>query len=92
MGTRSGAQRDAVTVEIAFAVVTGAFAAALVFGVAAAVVWSLELPAVALRIGGGAAGLAFLARVVQVLWRFSPGAPGEPVPQPSQPGRTNPDS
>ncbi|MFC9425825.1 DUF6332 family protein [Streptomyces sp. NPDC056987] len=92
MGTRSGDRRDAVTVEIAFAVVTGAFAAALVFGVAAAAVRGLELPGVALRIGGGAAGLAFVARVVQVLWHFSPGVPGEAVPQPSQPGRTSPDS
>ncbi|MFE2941064.1 DUF6332 family protein [Streptomyces sp. NPDC059255] len=99
METRSGDRRDAVTVEIAFAVVTGAFAAALVFGVAAGAVRFLELPEIGLRIGAVAACLAFVARVVQVLWRFTPedpgrtpDSPGGTVPQPSQPGRTSPDS
>lgn len=44
-----------------------------------------------LVLAGAVAGLAvFVLRVVHVLWRF-PGGPGN-TRQPSQPGRTNPDS
>ncbi|MEV0601859.1 DUF6332 family protein [Streptomyces sp. NPDC050315] len=84
---RSQAQRDAVTVEIAFAVVTGALAGALAFLICAApALWDV-LPASwrgswlmgAALIGGA----AFAYRVVRVLWRWR---------QPSQPGRTSPDS
>ncbi|MBZ4015007.1 DUF6332 family protein [Streptomyces purpurogeneiscleroticus] len=85
--TRSQAQRDAVTVEIAFAVVTGALAGVLAFLICAApVLWDV-LPAswrgswlMAAALIGGA---AFVHRVVRVLWRWR---------QPSQPGRTSPDS
>ncbi|MFJ2173205.1 DUF6332 family protein [Streptomyces sp. NPDC087851] len=92
MGTRSGAERDAVTVEIAFAVVTGAFAAALVFGLVAGTAWSLDLSAAGLRIGGVAGCLAFVARVVQVLWRFTPGTPDGTAPRPGRAGRTHSDA
>ncbi|MFE3600372.1 DUF6332 family protein [Streptomyces sp. NPDC059096] len=72
MGTRSGPERDAITVEIAFAVLTGLFAGALVFGLVAATAWYLELPETVLRIGAVAGCLAFAARVVRVLWHFTP--------------------
>ncbi|MFE7571525.1 DUF6332 family protein [Streptomyces sp. NPDC057539] len=103
-GTRRGnAERDAITVEIGFAVLTGAFAAALVYGVIAGPAWYFDLPDVLGRIAAVAAGLAFVGRAVQVLWRFprsGPGAPGQlpgrqprtRTDQPSQPGRTSPDS
>lgn len=98
-GTRSDAERDAITVEIGFAVVTGAFAAVLVFGFVAGPAWYFELPDVLRRIAAVAACLAFVARVVRVLWRFprpGQGLTGQrPEPrndQPSQPGRTSPDS
>ncbi|POX37838.1 hypothetical protein C3486_26130 [Streptomyces sp. Ru73] len=85
--TRSQAQRDAVTVEIAFAVVTGALAGGLVFLLCAApVLWGLVSASwrgswlmAAAVLGGAACAL----RVVRVLWRWR---------QPSQPGRTSPDS
>ncbi|MFJ7998292.1 DUF6332 family protein [Streptomyces sp. NPDC096310] len=80
MGTRSGAERDAITVEIAFAVLTGAFAGALVFGLVAGTAWYLELPGAVPRIGAVAGCLAFIARVVQVLWHFTPGTPAETAP------------
>ncbi|MEV7086063.1 DUF6332 family protein [Streptomyces sp. NPDC093085] len=92
MGTRSGAERDAITVEIVFAAVTGVVAAALVFGAIAGAGWYLGLPPVVTRIAGVVAGLVFVARVVQVLRRFTPGAPGGAAAQPSHPGRTRPDS
>ncbi|MFF3751779.1 DUF6332 family protein [Streptomyces sp. NPDC002018] len=105
MGTRSDAARDAITVEIGFAVVTGAFVAGLVFTAVAGTASYFELPEVFGRIAAAAAALAFVARVVQVLWRFPRRRPdGEPgteattparpeVPgQPGRPGRTSPDS
>ncbi|WP_046506558.1 DUF6332 family protein [Streptomyces odonnellii] len=96
MGTRrSDAERDAITVEISFAVVTGALAAGLVFGVAAGVAWYFGLPEIFVRVGAVAGALAFVARAVQVLWRFprrrTRGEPDMPG-QPSQPGLTRPDS
>ncbi|QXE38238.1 hypothetical protein KQY30_32405 [Streptomyces sp. GMY02] len=93
--TRSDAERDAITVEIGFAVVTGMLAAGLVFGVVAGAAWYFGLPEVFIRVGAVAGALAFVARAVQVLWRFprrrssrEPDMPG----QPSQPGLTSPDS
>lgn len=101
--TRSNAERDAITVEIGFAVLTGAFAAALVYGVIAGPAWYFDLPDALRRVAAVAACLAFVARVVQVLWHFPrpgrgptgqlPGQqPENPADQPSQPGRTSPDS
>ncbi|MFF3906684.1 DUF6332 family protein [Streptomyces sp. NPDC001848] len=91
-GRRTQAERDAITVEIGYALCSAAFAAALVFGAVAG-------PALAFGLSGGtrhmlvASGIAvasalFAARVVSVLARFGRGA-GD---QPSQPGRTSPDS
>jgi hypothetical protein len=88
MGKRTQAERDAMTVEIGFALFAGAILAGAAFmGVAHA------LPAVFGMSGGSlrqtAAGIAacvFLATVVTVLTRFPR------TGQPSQPGRTKPDS
>ncbi|MFJ9030373.1 DUF6332 family protein [Streptomyces sp. NPDC102274] len=101
--TRSDAERDAITVEIGFAVLTGALAAGLVYGVIAGPAWYFDLPDALRHIAAVAAGLTFVARVVQVLWRFPRSGRGpagqlpgqQPVKhadQPSQPGRTSPDS
>lgn len=87
-----------MTVEIGYAVASGAL-------VAVATCAGIVLPALFLdlmptverilfRVGAALGFLAFAVRVVHVLWRF-PRAPHElPVPsaQPSQPGRTSPDS
>ncbi|MFG2405779.1 DUF6332 family protein [Streptomyces brevispora] len=105
MGHRSQADRDAMTVEIGFAVLTGALMAAGAF-IAVSVPTVFLAPhggvrSVLLMIAAGVAGLVFMGRVIDVLWRFGHrdatveiGAPGRPVPpvQPSQPGRTSPDS
>ncbi|MEV6424456.1 DUF6332 family protein [Streptomyces sp. NPDC051662] len=101
--TRGNAERDAITVEIGFAVLTGALAAALVYGVIAAPAWYFDLPDAFGQVAAVAAGLAFVGRVVQVLWRFPRSGQGAPAQlpgqqpekrtdQPSQPGRTSPDS
>ncbi|MFF1549110.1 DUF6332 family protein [Streptomyces sp. NPDC058291] len=87
---RSQAERDAITVEIGYALFSAAFAAAVLFGAAAGPALLFELPStvekVSLRAGLTLAPLVFVVRVVSVLVRFRNGA------QPSQPGRTSPDS
>ncbi|MFH8838383.1 DUF6332 family protein [Streptomyces sp. NPDC017868] len=77
MGRESRWEKDAMTVEIVFAVVTAAFLAAIVFG-------ALLVPAVLIGVSGpagkallvmGAVLAAFAAvwRVVRVLLRFDAG-------------------
>ncbi|KIF73175.1 hypothetical protein QR77_02645 [Streptomyces sp. 150FB] len=89
MGTRSSAERDAITVEIGFALLSAGFVAVAAFLGLAAPTWFLDLPhPVDLALfftGGVVAVIAFVARVVHVLWRFSrrPAAP-----QAELPGRT----
>ena len=87
---RSQAERDATTVEIGYALCSAAFAAAVVFGAVAGPALLFHLPhvgrVVLLRAGLVLAPVLFVARVVHVLVRFRPGG------QPSQPGRTRPDS
>ncbi|WP_069771975.1 DUF6332 family protein [Streptomyces sp. LUP30] len=87
---RSQAERDAITVEIGYALFSAAFAAAVLFGAAAGPALLFELPPtvekLSLRTGLALAPLVFLVRVVSVLVRFRRDA------QPSQPGRTSPDS
>ncbi|MFI9803851.1 DUF6332 family protein [Streptomyces sp. NPDC052301] len=89
-GRRSQAQRDAATVEIGYALVSAAFAAAVLFGALAGPALLFDLPhlpsKVLLRLGTVIAPVVFAARVISVLMRF------RQTDQPSQPGRTNPDS
>ncbi|WP_369689002.1 DUF6332 family protein [Streptomyces sp. Wb2n-11] len=92
MVTRTQAQRDAMTVEIGYALLS----AAVLAGVAFAAVtgpWYLlgaspALSRVMLVAGGALAVVVFVLRVVHVLWGYR-GAPGT---EPSQPGRTSSDS
>ncbi|WP_037676213.1 DUF6332 family protein [Streptomyces griseus] len=89
-GRRSQAERDAITVEIGYALFSAAFAAAVVFGAVAGPALLFDLPdtlsRVLLRTGAVLAPVLFAARVISVLMRF------RRPPQPSHPGRTNPDS
>ncbi|WP_175409637.1 DUF6332 family protein [Streptomyces sp. TRM64462] len=84
--------------EIGYAVVTGALLAAALFCLVGAPVLVLGLEGAAQRAlliaASAAAAVGFLARVVRVLWRFDGGAAAAAVGvrQPSQPGRTRPDS
>ncbi|MEU1078861.1 DUF6332 family protein [Streptomyces sp. NPDC005908] len=89
-GRRGRAERDAVTVEIGYALCSAAFAAAVVFGAVAgpALLFTLPGRAETLLVRGGTvlAGALFAVRTGYVLIRFRRTA------QPSQPGRTRPDS
>ncbi len=89
-GRRTKAEQDAVTVETGYALVSAAFAAAVLFGAVAGPAFLFDLPDLASkvlpRLGMTVAAVVFVARVVSVLVRFRRTA------QPSQPGRTNPDS
>ncbi|KJK37409.1 hypothetical protein UK15_21990 [Streptomyces variegatus] len=89
-GRRSQAERDAITVEIGYALCSAAFAAAVVFGAVTGPALLFDLPDTAERLlpyaGMVLALVLFAARVVSVLVRF------RTVDQPSQPGRTSPDS
>ncbi|MET9603541.1 DUF6332 family protein [Streptomyces sp. NPDC006512] len=74
MERRTQAERDAVTVEIGYAFVSGCFAAVLVFGAVYGAAPALDLSPAAHRTlavaGGVLAAVAFLLRVTHVLWRF----------------------
>ncbi|MGW2031338.1 MULTISPECIES: DUF6332 family protein [Streptomyces] len=89
-GRRNKAERDAAAVETGYAFVSAAFAAAVLFGAVAGPALLFDLPGLAskvlLRLGTTVAAVVFVARVVSVLVRFRRTA------QPSQPGRTSPDS
>ncbi|WP_155059217.1 DUF6332 family protein [Streptomyces blattellae] len=89
-GRRDQARRDAITVEIGYALCSAAFAAAVVFAAVAGPALLFELPdtmeTLLLRTGLVLAPALFAARVVSVLLRF------RQPPQPSRPGRTSPDS
>ncbi|MFJ6834248.1 DUF6332 family protein [Streptomyces sp. NPDC091209] len=91
--SRTQARRDAVTVEIGYALASAAFVAALAFGVVTGPALFLNLSGGAVRApvtsGGTLAAALFTLRVATVLYRFRQDAP---APQPSQPGRTSPDS
>jgi hypothetical protein len=90
-GRRTQAERDAITVEIGYALSSAAFAAALLFGAVAGPGYAFGLsPGVRGALVATAAALAavlFAARVVSVLVRFR-----RLRVQPSQPGLTSPDS
>ncbi|MGC5567312.1 DUF6332 family protein [Streptomyces sp. FR-108] len=89
-GRRTQSERDAITVEIGYALASATFAAAVLFGVLAGPALLFDLPTtlekVLLVTGTALAAVLFLLRVISVLVRFRPGG------QPSQPGRTSPDS
>ncbi|MFD5697096.1 DUF6332 family protein [Streptomyces lasiicapitis] len=112
-GRRSQAERDAITVEIGYALVSATVVAVAVISVVVAgpvIAFSLSegTERVLLVVGGTLAAVAFFVRLATVLWRFSTreqtrrgqGISGRTrggqtlgVPsQPSQPGRTSPDS
>ncbi|TQJ86304.1 DUF6332 family protein [Streptomyces sp. SLBN-31] len=84
------AERDALTVEVGFALVSAAFLAALVFAAVVGPAFLFGLPdllsALLFQVGLALAPVVFVVRVVYVLVDFRRGA------QPSQPGRTSPDS
>ncbi|MGJ5749689.1 hypothetical protein FB563_6070 [Streptomyces puniciscabiei] len=89
-GRRTRARQDAATVETGYALVSAAFAAAVLFGAVAGPALLFDLPHLLsltlLRLGTVVAPVVFVARVISVLVRFRQAG------QPSQPGRTNPDS
>ncbi|MFF7277084.1 DUF6332 family protein [Streptomyces griseorubiginosus] len=90
-GRRNQAERDAMTVEIGYALCSALFAAAILFGAVAGPALLFELPGTVekllVRVALTIAPVVFVARVISVLVRFRrEGA------QPSQPGRTSPDS
>ncbi|MFE9096864.1 DUF6332 family protein [Streptomyces sp. NPDC007264] len=91
-GRRTQAERDAVTVEIGYGLCSAVFAAALAFGAVAGPAFAFDLShGVRRTLIVSAATVActlFVVRVVSVLARFGRG----PGTQPSQPGRTSPDS
>ncbi|WP_030161935.1 DUF6332 family protein [Streptomyces sp. NRRL S-244] len=75
MGRRTQADRDAITIEIGYAFVSGCFAAALVFGAVygPALVFDVSPTAdgVLTVTAGVLAGAVFLFRITHVLWRFA---------------------
>ncbi|MFF0744700.1 DUF6332 family protein [Streptomyces sp. NPDC004111] len=87
MTARTQAQRDAMTIEIGYALVSAAVLAGVTFAAVAAPPYLLGAPAVWTRVatvvGCVLAPLVFVVRVVHVLWRYR-GAPGT---QPNGPGR-----
>ncbi|WP_371552027.1 DUF6332 family protein [Streptomyces sp. NBC_00554] len=110
-GRRSQAERDAITVEIGYALCSAAFAAAVVFGAVSGPALLFDLPGAVgkalLASGILLAAALFAVRAVSVLVRFGredegtgdegtggvgTGGKGEGAGQPSQPGRTKPDS
>lgn len=99
MKRRTQAERDAMTIEIGYALASAVFLAALTFaGLFVPALFFFDLgPAVrraVLWIAAAAAVLAFGTRVVHVLRRF-PRREGAALPGParsSRPGRTSPDS
>ncbi|MFE2530320.1 DUF6332 family protein [Streptomyces sp. NPDC059371] len=90
---RHQARRDAVTVEIGYALASAAFVAAVAFGVVTGPALFLDLSSATVHalitVGGTLAAALFVLRVATVLFRFHREAA---VPQPSHPGRTSPDS
>ncbi|MEV8531678.1 DUF6332 family protein [Streptomyces sp. NPDC051211] len=75
MARRNQADRDAITVEIGYALFTGALAGALVFGAVAGPALLFELARPLERglpmAGGVLATVVFVLRAVHLLWRFA---------------------
>ncbi|MEX3105669.1 hypothetical protein DF268_33755 [Streptomyces sp. V2] len=74
-GRRTQADRDAITVEIGYALFSAGFAAAVVFGAVAGPALLFDLPGPAesllLKAGIALAPVVFLARVISVLLKFT---------------------
>ncbi|SBT89549.1 hypothetical protein GA0115233_101042 [Streptomyces sp. DI166] len=89
-GRSHKAQQDAFVVEVGYALVSAVFAAGLLFGAVGGPALLFDLPPLAaevlLQSGLWLAVVVFAVRVISVVVRF------RRTPQPSQPGRTNPDS
>ncbi|GAA3291753.1 DUF6332 family protein [Streptomyces cinereospinus] len=89
-GRRTQAERDAITVEIGYALCSAAFAAAVVLGAVAGPAWLFDLPRVverSLMHAGLVLGpVLFVVRAVAVLVRF------RHATRPSRAGRTGPDA
>lgn len=87
---RTQAERDAITIEIGYALCSAAFAAAVLFGAVAGPALLFSLPGTAegllLHAGLVLAPVLFLVRVASVLLRF------RMVSQPRQSGRTGHES
>ncbi|MFJ9690044.1 DUF6332 family protein [Streptomyces bacillaris] len=98
MGRRTQAERDAMTVETGFALVTAAVPAVLTFAaVSAPALLLLDLGGTArtvvLSVAVTAAAVVFAARVVHVLWRFPSRQQGhrlDGTPDPAALGRPGP--
>ena len=93
-GRRSQAERDAITIEIGYALCSALFAAAVVFGAIGGSGYALELPhalrRVLLLIGGGSPSSCSSGGRARAVALSVSGGRGPR--QPSQPGRTSPDS
>ncbi|MGW7299530.1 DUF6332 family protein [Streptomyces sp. NPDC054829] len=89
-GRSHKAEQDAFVVEVGYALVSALFAAGVVFGAVAGPALLFALPetleAVLLKGGLWLAVVMFAVRVISVVVRH------RRATQPSQPGRTNPDS
>ncbi|WP_405655803.1 DUF6332 family protein [Streptomyces sp. RK9] len=75
-GRRSQAERDAITVEIGYALASATAVALAIIGVVVAgpaIAFSLSesTERALLGVGGSLAATAFVARLVTVLWRFT---------------------
>ncbi|MFP3989805.1 DUF6332 family protein [Streptomyces sp. E11-3] len=96
-GRRTQATRDAMTVEIGYALLSATLAAALTLGAVAGPTVLFTLPGWAettlLIAAAVLVPVIFMLRVVGVLGRFREAVrEDEEEGQPSQPGRTSPDS
>ncbi|WP_028811951.1 DUF6332 family protein [Streptomyces flavidovirens] len=89
MATRTQAQRDAMTIEIGYAVLSAAVLAGVTFAAVTAPWYLLGAPPglnkAMLVAGCVLATVVFVLRVAHVLWGYR-GAPGT---RPGQPGRTS---
>ncbi|MGW1541644.1 DUF6332 family protein [Streptomyces sp. NPDC002309] len=89
-GRRTQTERDAITVEIGYALCSAAFAAVVVLGAVAGPAWLFDLPSAVetslVRAGLVLAPALFVVRVVAVLLRFRHAG------QSGRPGRTGLDS
>ncbi|MFF3500372.1 DUF6332 family protein [Streptomyces sp. NPDC003247] len=95
-GRRTQAERDAITVEIGYALFSAAFAAAVLFGAVAGPALLFRLPdgveTLLLRTGGVLAPVLFTVRVVSVLTRFRSADHRPDGTEGTPPDRTGPDA